>query len=213
MPGSPVSTLLVRGLSGDSKPEGLFPSFRATTSRVPTYLAGPQLSPALTTHLLPAWLDCCVCDSHRWEWHLPCLHPFLPSRDPALLTSCVCSTLSLMDPRPRRPQPSTPACRICSGRCGAEPSGPPRFSHLLHTSPPSFCPGTGSSRLGLCSKWRNSPLHLPPPVRPVDSSHSQWMRINQGMNWGWRTWQATALPSALFEGWPGWKGPWSHSLS
>lgn len=141
-PGSPVSTLLVRGLSGDSKPEGLFPSFRATTSRVPTYLAGPQLSPALTTHLLPAWLDCCVCDSHRWEWHLPCLHPFFPSRDPALLTSCVCSTLSLMDPRQRRLQPSTPACRICSGRCGAEPSGPPRFSHLLHTSPPSFCPGT-----------------------------------------------------------------------
>lgn len=100
-----MSTLLVRGLSGDSKPEGLFPSFRATTSRVPTYLAGPQLGPALTTHLLPAWLDCCVCDSHRWEWYPPCLHPFLPSRDPALLTSYVCSTLSLMDPWQRRPQP------------------------------------------------------------------------------------------------------------
>lgn len=96
-PGSPVSTLLVRGLSGDSKPEGLFPSFRATTSRVPTYLAGPQLGPALTTHLLPAWLDCCACDSHRWEWHLPCLHPFLPSRDPALLTSCVCLFHSVAD--------------------------------------------------------------------------------------------------------------------
>lgn len=74
-------------------------------SRVPTYLAWPQVGPALTTYLLPAWLDCCVCDSHRWEWQLPCLHPFLPSWDPALLRSYVCSTLSLMDPRRQRPQP------------------------------------------------------------------------------------------------------------
>lgn len=95
-----VSTPLVRGLSGDSKPDRLFPPRRAATSRVPTHLAGPQLCPALTTCLLPGQLYCCVCDSQGWEGHLPCLPPSLPP----LLGSCssnVCSTWVLMDSQQR----------------------------------------------------------------------------------------------------------------